>query len=70
MNKALDQAINANIEEYVKAYKNYLYFREEDWEIAEHYLSTYRAIEYTLKRIFPSGCAYIEDKLESATKTK
>lgn len=68
MNNALDNAINANIDAYVKAYKNYFYFRVEDREIAEQFLSTYRAIEATLKRIFPSDWAYIEDKLELAIK--
>ena len=63
---ALDSAINANLEAYTKAYKNYFYFRVEDREIAEQFLSTFRAIEATLKRIFPSDWTYIEIKLESA----
>lgn len=62
----LDSAINANLDAYLKAYKNYFYFRVDDREIAEQFLCIYREIEDTLKRIFPNDWAYIETKLESA----
>ena len=70
MDNALDNAINANIEAYVKAVKDYEFFLKlGDDNIAEQYSSYFLAIKYTLYRIFPNDEAYIEDKLESATKT-
>lgn len=63
----LDGAINANIEAYVKAVKDYeFFFKLGDTDIAEQYASYFNAIKYTLYRIFPSEEAYIADKLESA----